>query len=67
MRKSMIQMPTVKEIPQLAVLGNVVPEKYDYYEKVVTPTTPAVTMASFRDERGTGPPARGCRIRRREK
>ena len=37
MRKSMIQMPIVKEIPQLAGLGNVVPEKYDYYEKVVTP------------------------------
>ena len=30
-------MPVVKEIPQLASLGNVVPEMYDYYEKVVTP------------------------------
>ncbi len=33
----MLDVPTVEKIPHLASLGNVVPEGYLYYEKIITP------------------------------
>jgi len=38
---------TIEEIPQLANLGNVVPEGYNYYEKLITPGEPLILPSAY--------------------